>query len=144
MAADPVVTAAGHDPELATLVAAVTRAHLTDSLDSRQGITVFAPTDPAFQAVPPGVLKGLLADTAKLTQVLTHHVVEGRLRPAQLVGRHTTLNNDTVTITGTDGVLSVSADQTVAGAKPAAVICGNVQTANATIYLVDEVLKPAS
>jgi len=142
MAVEPVVTAAAHSAVLRSLAAAVERADLAESLNSRQGITVLAPADPAFAAVPGATLKGLLADTAKLTQLLTHHVIEGRLTPAQLAGTHITLNNDTVTVTASGGTYVVSGDQTALRAHPATVVCGNIRTANATVYIIDQVLAP--
>ena len=142
MAAVPVVTAARHNPALSSLVTAVTRANLIDSLDAQRDITVLAPANPAFAAMPKKTLGALLADTARLTQVLTHHVIQGRLTPAQLPGTHTTLNNDTVTIDSSGSTFSIAAKGTVVGSKPAALICGNIRTANATVYLIDQVLAP--
>ena len=69
MAAVPVVTAARHNPALSSLVTAVTRANLTDSLDAQQGITVLAPANPAFATVPKktlGELGRLLGDAGCL------------------------------------------------------------------------------
>jgi uncharacterized surface protein with fasciclin (FAS1) repeats len=141
MSTAPVAAAAAANPVLSTLVQAVGAAHLTDSLNSQQEITVLAPANPAFEAVPANQRKTLLADVPQLTSVLTHHVIQGRLTPEQLAGRQTTLNNDTVTIEGSGQDLTISGDQTVTG-KPASVICGNVPTANATVYIVDQVLRP--
>ena len=84
----------------------------------------------------------LLRDKAQLTAVLTHHVIEGRLSPGQLAGEHTTLNGDTETIEGSGEDFTIAADQTVVGKADAGVICGNVQTANATVYVIDQVLTP--
>jgi uncharacterized surface protein with fasciclin (FAS1) repeats len=142
MAAVPVVPAARHNPALSSLVTAVTRANLIDSFDAQQDITVLAPANPAFAAVPKKTLGALLADTAALTSVLTHHVIQGRLTPAQLAGTHTTLNNDTVTIAVSGTTFSIAAKETLVGTKPATVICGNIRTANATVYLIDQVLAP--
>jgi uncharacterized surface protein with fasciclin (FAS1) repeats len=142
MAGDRVTTAAAHDPALSSLVAAVVKANLAASLDSQEGITVLAPADPAFAAVPRSTLDQLLGDTARLTRLLTHHVIEGRLTPAQLPGTHTTLANDTVTITGSGERLGISGDQTVLRSRPATVVCGNIRTANATVYVIDQVLAP--
>ncbi len=142
MADDPVATAASNNPLLSTLVTAVQAANLGDTLNSAQDITVIAPANPAFEAVPADALQGLLADTPALTTVLTHHVIQGRLTPEDLAGTHTTLNNDQVTIEGSGEDFSVAMDGTVVGME-ASVICGNVQTANATVYIVDQVLKPA-
>jgi uncharacterized surface protein with fasciclin (FAS1) repeats len=141
MAAAPVVTGAGSDPQLTSLVQAVTTASLVDTLNSTSNITVFAPVNSAFQAVNADQLKVLMGDTAKLTSVLTHHVVAGRRTPDRLTGALTTLDNDEVTVTGSGAGLTISGDQTLSG-QPAHLVCGNVQTANATVYLVDQVLKP--
>jgi uncharacterized surface protein with fasciclin (FAS1) repeats len=142
MADDPVATAASNNPSLSMLVAVVTEADLVDAFNSAPDVTVLAPADAAFEAVPDDALKALLADTAKLSAVLTHHVIEGRLSPAQLAGQHTTLEGDTVTIEGSGEDFTIGADQTIAGKKDAAVLCGNLQTANATVYIIDQVLTP--
>ena len=143
MADDPVATAAGNNPALSTLVQAVTAANLGDTLNTTDDITVLAPANPAFEAVPADALNALLADTAQLTTVLTHHVIPGRLTPEELAGTHTTLNNDEVTIEGSGENFTVAMEGTVVGTE-ASVICGNVQTANATVYIIDQVLKPAA
>jgi uncharacterized surface protein with fasciclin (FAS1) repeats len=141
MATAPVATAAAGNPMLSTLVQALTAANLVDSLNGQKDITVLAPADPAFQAVPADTLNAVLADVPQLTSILTHHVIQGRLSPDRLAGQQTTLNNDTVTIEGSGESFTVSGDQTLTG-QPATVICGNVQTANATVYIIDQVLKP--
>jgi uncharacterized surface protein with fasciclin (FAS1) repeats len=139
MSTAPVATAAGANPALSTLVAAVTAANLGDSLNGAQDITVLAPANPAFEAVPADALNALLADTPQLTAVLTHHVIQGRLTPDQLAGTHKTLANDEVTIAGSGENFTI--DGTVTQMQ-ASVICGNVQTANATVYIIDQVLAP--
>ncbi|MEY9855658.1 putative surface protein with fasciclin (FAS1) repeats [Catenulispora sp. GAS73] len=135
MATDPVATAASHNPVLSTLVTAVQAAGLVDTLNSAQGITVFAPTNDAFSKIPADTLKAVLADKAKLTKILTYHVVSGKLSPDQLAGSHATLEGGTVNVTGSGQSFQVN------GAN---VVCGNVQTANATVYIVDSVLMPTS
>ncbi|MGK5171265.1 fasciclin domain-containing protein [Geodermatophilus sp. CPCC 205761] len=144
MTDDPVATAAGNNPALSTLVAAVGAAGLGDSLNSASDITVLAPANAAFEAVPADALDALLADRAQLTAVLTHHVLDGRLAPEDLAGTHTTLNGDQVTVQGSGEDFTVAADGTVLGQMDAAVVCGNVQTANATVYIIDQVLAPAA
>jgi uncharacterized surface protein with fasciclin (FAS1) repeats len=143
MTDDPVATAASNNPALSTLVQAVTAADLVDTLNTTDDITVLAPANPAFEAVPADALNGLLADVPQLTTVLTHHVIPGRLTPEQLAGTHTTVNNDEVTIEGSGENFTIAMDGTVVGMQ-ASVICGNVQTANATVYIIDQVLKPAA
>ena len=134
MADDPVATAASNNPLLKTLVAAVTEAGLVDTLNSAEALTVFAPTDDAFAAIPKKDLNALLKDKEALTAVLTHHVIGERLAPDAVAGELETLAGDTLTVEG-EGENFTIGDATV--------VCGNVQTANATVYVVDQVLMPA-
>lgn len=134
MADDPVATAASNNPLLKTLVAAVTEAGLVDTLNSADELTVFAPTDDAFAKIPKKDLNALLADKDMLTTVLTHHVVAGALSPEDVAGEHETLAGDMLTVEGSGEDFTIG---------DAAVVCGNVQTANATVYVVDSVLMPA-
>ncbi|MEO5877431.1 MAG: fasciclin domain-containing protein [Streptosporangiaceae bacterium] len=134
MAADPVATAASHNPLLSTLVAAVQKAGLVDTLNSADGITVFAPTNDAFAKIPKKDLDAVLADKKKLTSILTYHVVPGKKAPADLAsGSFKTLQGGMVTTKGSDASYTVNDAQ---------VICGNVPTGNATVYIVDTVLMP--
>ena len=132
MATDPVATAASNNPLLSTLVGAVKSAGLVDTLNSAQDNTVFAPVNDAF-----ATLDSAMADPkGLLTKVLTNHVVPGKLTPADLAGTHKTLGGGTITVKGS------GEDFTVNG--KAKVICGNVTTANATVYIIDDVLLPTS
>lgn len=136
MAQDPVATAAGNNPVLETLVSAVTEAELGSTLNSAEDITVFAPTNDAFAAMDAATLDKAMNDPkGLLTTVLTHHVVEGRLAPEDVAGTHATLAGDELTVEGSDEDFSVGDAQ---------VICGNVQTANATVYIIDGVLLPTA
>ena len=81
----------------------------------------------------------MLADKALLTKILTHHVVAGKLSPDQLAGEHKTLAGDTINVTGSGSSFKVD---NAGGA--ASVLCGNIPTANATVYVIDSVLMPAS
>jgi uncharacterized surface protein with fasciclin (FAS1) repeats len=137
MATAPVATAASANPLLKTLVAAVTKAELVDTLNSAEDITVFAPTDDAFAKIPKKTLNAVLKDKATLTKILTHHVVAGQLGPDELAGEHETLAGDMLTVEGSGEEFTVAGDD-------AAVLCGNIPTANATVYVVDTVLMPAS
>jgi uncharacterized surface protein with fasciclin (FAS1) repeats len=143
MSTAPVATAASANPVLSTLVQAVTAANLGDTLNSAQDITVLAPANPAFQAIPADTLNAVLADKQMLTTILTHHVIQGRLTPDQLAGEHTTLAGDKVTIAGSGENFIVASDGTETGMQ-GSVICGNVKTANATVYIIDQVLKPTA
>lgn len=135
MAKDPVATAASNNPLLSTLVTAVTKADLAQTLNSAKDITVFAPANSAFDKLPKAVLDKTLADKKALTGLLTYHVVQGRLTPNDLAGTHKTLAGSDLQIKGSDSNFSV-------GKANAKVLCGNVQTANATVYIIDNVLMP--
>ena len=143
LTAVPVGAAVYTVPQLSTLTQAVIAANLVDVVNTRADVTVFAPSDAAFAALGPEALPALLADVPRLTTLLTHHVVSGRLTPDQLPGEHTTLNGDLITVTGPADAPEVTADQTVPGTAAATVLCGNVPTANATVYVIDQVLTPA-
>jgi uncharacterized surface protein with fasciclin (FAS1) repeats len=135
MATDPVATAASNNPLLSTLVTAVKAADLVDTLNSAPEITVFAPVNDAFAKIPAADLKKVLADKPTLTKILTNHVVAGKLSPAQLAGTHMTLAGTEITVEGSGEAFTVGKDK-------ASVICGNVPTANATVYIIDGVLMP--
>ena len=135
MASDPVATAASNNPLLSTLVTAVKEAGLVDTLNSAPEVTVFAPTNDAFAKIPAADLKKVLADKPTLTKILTNHVVAGKISPDQLAGDHKTLAGTTITVKG-------SGESFTVGAMDAKIICGNVPTANATVYIVDSVLMP--
>ncbi len=144
MVDDPVATAASNNPLLTTLVKAVTAANLGDTLNSAEAITVFAPADPAFadlEAKNPGTTQKLITDPnvasadSQLATILKYHVVPQRYDAAGLVqaGRVDTLQGGQLTIAGTE------AAPTVNGAQ---VLCGNIPTENATVFVIGQVLAP--
>jgi uncharacterized surface protein with fasciclin (FAS1) repeats len=135
MAAEPVATAASSNPLLSTLVTAVGKAGLVDTLNSAEDITVFAPSNDAFEAMDKATLDKAMGDPkGLLSTVLTYHVVEGKLAPADLAGTHKSLQGGEVTVEGSGEDFTVDGN--------AKVVCGNVQTANATVYIIDQVLMP--
>ncbi len=140
MVQDPVATAASNNPLLGTLVQAVTAADLVETLNDAEALTVFAPTDDAFAAIPPKDLNAVLKDQQLLTAILTHHVIGEQLGPDEIAGSQDTLNNDKLEISG-DAEEGVTVEN---GETPANVLCGNIPTANATVYVVDSVLMPAA
>ena len=138
MTDDPAATAASNNPALSTLVAAVTEAGLVDTLNSDGPFTIFAPANPAFEALGDEAVAAVLADQDLLTSILTLHVVAGQqLSSTDLAGMDSveTLNGD-ITLEATDGGLLVNGQATVG--------CADVQTANATVHIIDAVLMPAA
>ncbi|MFJ5520313.1 fasciclin domain-containing protein [Streptomyces griseoluteus] len=137
MAKDPVATAASNNPALSTLVTAVKKAGLVDTLNNAQNITVFAPTNDAFNKIPKATLDKVLADKAQLTKILTYHVVGQKLAPKDLEnGSFDTLEKSKLTTSGMGESYTVN--------DSSKVVCGNVKTANANVYIVDTVLMPKS
>ncbi|WP_431034996.1 fasciclin domain-containing protein [Streptomyces sp. P6-2-1] len=135
MAQDPVATAASHNPALSTLVTAVKKAGLVDTLNNAKDVTVFAPTNDAFAKIPKADLDKVLADKAQLTKILTYHVVGEKLTPKDLEkGTFETLEKSTLMTSGSGTSYKVN--------DSAKVVCGNVRTANANVYLIDSVLMP--
>ncbi|GAB2632648.1 fasciclin domain-containing protein [Nocardioides ginkgobilobae] len=134
MVDDPVATAASNNPLLGTLVTAVGEAGLVDTLNDAEALTVFAPTDDAFAAIPEADLNAVLADKELLTSILTYHVVGAQLDPEAVVGEQETLQGGTVTVEGDTEGMTVN---------DANVLCGNIPTANATVYVIDTVLMPS-
>ncbi|MEU6673907.1 fasciclin domain-containing protein [Streptomyces sp. NPDC046853] len=135
MAKDPVATAASNNPELSTLVTAVKKAGLVDTLNNAKNITVFAPTNDAFAKIPKADLDKVLGDKAMLTKVLTYHVVGQKLAPKDLEkGSYETLEKSKLTTAGSGESYKVN--------DSAKVVCGNVKTANANVHIIDTVLMP--
>ncbi|GAB2745123.1 fasciclin domain-containing protein [Nocardioides pakistanensis] len=139
MAQDPVAVAASNNPLLTTLVAAVSgqlnpRVDLVDTLNGDE-FTVFAPVDDAFAKLPEETVASLAKpkNAETLSSVLTYHVVPGQITPDEIAGEQTTVQGGTVEVTGSGDSLMVN---------DANVVCGGVQTANATVYLIDSVLMP--
>lgn len=137
MSQDPVAVAASNNPMLTTLVSAVSGqlnpdVDLVDTLNGGE-YTVFAPVDDAFAKIDSATIDTLKTDSDLLTKILTYHVVEGQIEPADIAGMHTTLEGSDVEVTGSGDEWMVN---------DAMVLCGGVQTANATVYLIDSVLMP--
>lgn len=137
MSQDPVAVAASNNPMLTTLVAAVSGqlnpdVNLVDTLNGSE-FTVFAPVDDAFAKIDPATIEALKTDSATLSSILTYHVVPGQIEPSDIEGMHTTVQGADLEVTGSGD------DWMVNDAK---IVCGGVQTANATVYLIDTVLMP--
>jgi uncharacterized surface protein with fasciclin (FAS1) repeats len=116
-----------------TLVTAVQAAGLVDTLKGKGPFTLFAPTDEAFAKIPKADLDALLKDKAKLTAVLTHHVVAGKVMSKDIMpGKVKTVQGGELTIATGGGV-------TVDGAK---VTAADVVADNGVIHVIDTVLIP--
>jgi uncharacterized surface protein with fasciclin (FAS1) repeats len=134
MSMDPVVTAASHNPLLTTLAKDINTAGLTADLNTMHALTVFAPANTAFSKLPASSMT-MMHSQAELTKILKYHVVSGHVTPAQLAS-----GKPLTTLEG--GTLKPSKMGAVYEVNTADVICGNIQTANATVYVINKVLIP--
>ncbi|MBX7104202.1 MAG: fasciclin domain-containing protein [Gemmataceae bacterium] len=131
---DIVDTAVGAG-QFKTLAKALTEAGLIDTLKGKGPFTVFAPTDAAFAKLPPGTLDALLKDKAKLTAVLTYHVVPGKVMAADVVKLNSakTVQGSPVKITVNNGKVMVN---------QANVVKTDIETTNGVIHVIDAVILP--
>ncbi len=117
-----------------TLATALQAAGLVDTLKGKGPFTVFAPTDEAFAKVPKADLDALLKDKAKLTAVLTYHVVPGKVMAADVkAGKVKTVQGGELTVATAGGV-------TVDAAK---VVQADIAADNGVIHVIDKVILPA-
>lgn len=132
-----------------TLVAAVKAAGLVDTLSGKGPFTVFAPTNEAFAALPPGTVDNLLKpeNKATLTKVLTYHVVPGRLTSHDLAmavkkgggkARLKTVEGDSITVSKDGQGWAITDDH----GNVAHVTIGDVMQSNGVIFVIDKVLMP--
>jgi len=130
-----IVDVAVEDGRFTTLVAALQAAGLVEALQGEDPLTVFAPTDDAFAALPEGTVEALLADIPALTDVLLYHVVEGKVMAADVVelSSATTLLGQDISISLMDGKVMLNESQ---------VIITDIETSNGVIHVIDAVLLP--
>ena len=136
-----IVQLAASDPNLSTLVTAVKAAGLVSTLEGKGPYTVFAPTNAAFAALPAGTLQALLqpADKAKLTSILTYHVVPGAYTSSNLpTGSVMTVNGATVTVAESGGKVTIT-DGT---GKTVQVTEADLHASNGVVHVINGVLLP--
>ncbi|MCX4510647.1 fasciclin domain-containing protein [Streptomyces sp. NBC_01619] len=135
MAKQKVADAAAGSRQLAQLSSALTKARLDNTLNQSNNITLFAPTNHAFNSLSEAQRDSLLNDPDQLKKVLTYHVVDDNITPGQLPnGSFKTLEGSELTTSGSGTSYKVN--------DVADVVCGNVTTANATVYFIDALLTP--
>lgn len=117
-----------------TLLAAAEAAGLVETLSGEGPLTLFAPTDEAFAALPEGTVEGLLDDIPALTAILTYHVVAGAVMSTDLSDGMTaaTVNGADITVTIGEGVM-------INGAN---VVAADIETSNGVIHVIDAVILP--
>ena len=143
MASADIVDTAVAAGDFTTLAAALTAAGLVDTLKGAGPFTVFAPTDAAFAKLPAGTVDTLLKDpTGDLTQILTYHVVPGKVMAADVVK----LDGQKVkTVQGAELTVGVDGDKvtlTDAAGNTVNVTATDVEASNGVIHVIDGVLMP--
>ncbi|MFI7130653.1 fasciclin domain-containing protein [Nonomuraea sp. NPDC050153] len=135
IADQPAGTAISKLTELSMVSAAVKAAGLEEKLNSAKDITLFAPDNKAFDAIPKEVRDKLMANKDVLTKLLSYHVVTGKKAPSDLVegADLKTMQGASLTVKGSGDNLTIN---------DAKIVCGGVTTSNATVYIVDKVLMP--
>jgi uncharacterized surface protein with fasciclin (FAS1) repeats len=134
MSMEPVATAAAHNPLLTTFAADVKSAGLTSDLNGMHALTVFAPSDSAFVKLSHHDMM-MMHSQVELARILKYHVVSGHVTPAELAHGMTLR-----TLEG--GSLKTAKMGSVYEVNGAAIVCGNITTANATVYIIGKVLRP--
>ena len=116
-----------------TLATALTAAGLVDTLKGKGPFTVFAPTDAAFAKIPKADLDALIKDKAKLTAVLTYHVVPGKVMAADVkAGKVKTVQGSELTVSTSGGVM----------VDKAKVTATDIVADNGVIHVIDTVIMP--
>merc|ERR1711972_1190482 len=135
-ATETIVSKAIATPALSTLVTAVTKAGLVETLSGKGDFTVFAPTNDAFAKVPKAALDSLLADKEALTAVLLRHVLPNRIMAGDIPSGTTT-----VTTVGGEQIDVINANgvSIKSSAGSANVITTDINTSNGVVHLVDTV-----
>ncbi len=118
-----------------TLVAAVKAAGLAETLSGAGPFTVFAPTDEAFAKLPAGTVEALLQDKAKLSKILTYHVVAGKVMAKDVAGM-----TSAKTVEGSE--VSVKAETGKVMINDATVTTADIEASNGVIHVIDTVLLP--
>lgn len=133
-----IVDTAASNPDFSTLVTALKAAGITDVLKDAGPFTVFAPTNEAFEALPAGTLEMLLKpeNKEKLVQILTYHVVPGKVTAAEVVKM-----DDAETVEGAD--IDITATQNEVMVNDAKVVKTDIMTSNGIIHVIDKVIMPA-
>lgn len=136
-AAQDIVDTAVKAGSFTTLVTALNAAGLVETLKGPGPFTVFAPNDAAFAKLPKGTVEDLLKpeNKAKLTAILTYHVVTGKIMSGDIKGKKT----DVKTVEGSDLVVDATDGVKVNNAK---VVSADVVASNGVIHVIDTVLMP--
>ncbi|PIR96084.1 MAG: fasciclin [Candidatus Doudnabacteria bacterium CG10_big_fil_rev_8_21_14_0_10_42_18] len=129
-----IVEVASDNNDFSTLVTAVKAAGLAETLSGEGPFTVFAPTNDAFAKLPEGTVENLLKDKDKLTQILTYHVVPGKIMAKDVLNLKSakTVQGGEISIDTNDGVKVDNAN----------IIQTDIEASNGVIHVIDSVIMP--
>jgi uncharacterized surface protein with fasciclin (FAS1) repeats len=124
--------------QFTTFLKAADATNLTTILKTYKDLTVFAPTDAAFSALPPGRLQQMMADRPALQKIVTHHIINARVDSSKIKGAKgpvPSVAQDQILLDGSEEALK---------ADNATIVQADVTTSNGIIHVVDQVLTPGS
>lgn len=129
-----IIDTAVSNPQFSTLVTAIKAANLVDTLNGDGPFTVFAPTNEAFKKLPPDTLTAVLADQDQLKNILTYHVVSGKVMSEDVMKltEAKTVEGSMLAVDATDGVKI----------NDAKVVSADIECTNGVIHVIDTVLMP--
>ena len=150
-----IIETAVNNPDFTTLVTAIKKADLVDTLSGKGPFTVFAPNNEAFAKLPKATLDGVLADKAKLKSILTYHVVAGKVLAKDVVklSEAKTVEGSTVAISTQSDVsvtevstphmseVDITADLDIM-VNDATITMADIECSNGVIHIIDTVLMP--
>lgn len=125
--------------QFGTLLKALDATNLTSVIKAQKTLTVFAPTDAAFAALPAGELDRLMKDAPALQQVLTYHLINAPIEKTKIAGA----KGPVATVAGPNLVLDGSAENGALRVNDANILTADVKTTSGVLYAVDKVLTPA-
>lgn len=132
--AQPIATTIANNPDLSTLSGLITKSGLTSTLNGTGSFTVFAPDNEAFKAVPQKTLDELAANPAKLTEVLTFHVIPAKAMAADVkTSSVKTVNGSNIGLSKAGNFVTV---------EDAVVKTADISATNGVVHIVDRVLMP--
>jgi uncharacterized surface protein with fasciclin (FAS1) repeats len=137
--AGDIIETARASGQFTTFIKAADATNLTALMKTNKNLTVFAPTDAAFRALPPGQLDKLMADKPALQKLITHHIINAPVDSAKISGA-----KGPVPSVAQDNVLLDGSEPGVLKADGATIVQADVRASNGILHVVDKVLMPGS
>ncbi|GAB4560882.1 MAG: hypothetical protein Kow0047_07820 [Anaerolineae bacterium] len=139
---EDIVATAFRDERLTMFVLTLRAAGLSDTLATGGPYTVFAPSNEAFDRLPPGLVGNLLEDRPRLKEILLYHIVEGTLTAAELADLDSVETVIVRTVQGSSLTLRLSADRKGLMVNGANAVATDIPATNGVIHIIDTLLQP--